>query len=455
MIKILIIATGIFFIPLLANSQHWQGVQYGLNYPPRCFYADSVDNALYIGGYFYDKGLYKWDGQQLIHYDKQGYFSSIWSIARYKGILYAAGEFIDTISNSTYYFAKWNEAESKWDSLPLKISNVFNLKVINNELYFMGDFWMVDSSPAKGLAKWDGNQWTEIYNLPFAGSGSYIIDDIALYKGELYVSGGFYNDTINNIIKYDGVNWKNVGCGMYGDTWVQKMIVYKNELYVAGLFYKQDGNAGNFIQRWDGYQWKDVGGSVLGLSHTLSDNGQIHDMKIFNEELYVGGVFSYAGGVPAQYIAKWNGTEWCGLGGNFSNRIVALGFYKDTLYVGCGMKVDGDTVNYLAKWYGGNYTDTCGVDNSGIEKTELQDMNISIYPNPASTFVNIEIELKEKQDFIISIYNHIGEKVFEETERNKTGNFSKNVNISGLSSGLYILNVSIQKRVYSKKLIKL
>lgn len=88
--------------------------------------------------------------------------------------------------------------------------------------------------------------------------------------------------------------------------------VYNNELYVSGTFYQTQGNVGNFIQRWDGNQWYDVGGGTTYELNNPYSNGQIHDMKVHNNELYIAGIFMYAGGVPAQDLAKWNGMVWSG-----------------------------------------------------------------------------------------------------------------------------------------------
>jgi len=96
-------------------------------------------------------------------------------------------------------------------------------------------------------------------------------------------------------------------------------------------------------------------------------------------------------------------------------------------------------------------------ENTSGESYEVFNESIPfiIYPNPANTFVNLQIELKEKQGFIISIYNCFGQKVFEEAEINKTGNFSKQINVSNLDAGIYIVNISISSNNFIKKLIKL
>ncbi|MBK8982239.1 MAG: hypothetical protein IPM38_07930 [Ignavibacteria bacterium] len=52
--------------------------------------------------------------------------------------------------------------------------------------------------------------------------------------------------------------------------------------------------------------------SWSGLSTGMND--WVHALTVYNGELIVGGQFTSAGGIPANYIAKWNGSSWSPLG---------------------------------------------------------------------------------------------------------------------------------------------
>ena len=43
-------------------------------------------------------------------------------------------------------------------------------------------------------------------------------------------------------------------------------------------------------------------------------NGQVLALCVYNNELIAGGSFTTAGGISANYIAKWNGSSWSPLG---------------------------------------------------------------------------------------------------------------------------------------------
>ena len=72
----------------------------------------------------------------------------------------------------------------------------------------------------------------------------------------------------------------------------------------------------------------------------------------------------------------------------------------------------------------------CG---SSIQESAINN-KISIHPNPANTFINIDIDENYNGDFHVTIYNSLGVKVLETSNQN-------NINIESLSSGVYFINV--------------
>ncbi|MCF6348778.1 MAG: alginate lyase family protein [Flavobacteriaceae bacterium] len=86
-------------------------------------------------------------------------------------------------------------------------------------------------------------------------------------------------------------------------------------------------------------------------------------------------------------------------------------------------------------------------DGATLDVPELEfEKNISIYPNPTSnTFViNLNVDVLKKA----IIYNHLGQKVKEIT--------TKEVNISNLSNGIYVIRITSQNdKIVTKKIIKL
>ena len=66
----------------------------------------------------------------------------------------------------------------------------------------------------------------------------------------------------------------------------------------------------------------------------------------------------------------------------------------------------------------------------------MEDFKTSIFPNPVSTYLTVESNLKSVQDY--AIYSILGEKVM-------SGRISSNrIDISGLPSSSYILRIGDQ-----------
>ena len=77
---------------------------------------------------------------------------------------------------------------------------------------------------------------------------------------------------------------------------------------------------------------------------------------------------------------------------------------------------------------------------------EIENENIRIYPNPANDFINIGINDNHNGNFNISIYNSLGIKVFETSNKNT-------INIEDLPSGMYFINVTTEDLNKTKKII--
>ena len=75
-------------------------------------------------------------------------------------------------------------------------------------------------------------------------------------------------------------------------------------LYAGGLFTQAGGIPANQIARWDGNAWYPVGGGVVGT-------GTVQALATLGNNLYAAGTFTNMGNVTANRIAKWDGTNWC------------------------------------------------------------------------------------------------------------------------------------------------
>ncbi len=91
------------------------------------------------------------------------------------------------------------------------------------------------------------------------------------------------------------------------------------------------------------------------------------------------------------------------------------------------------------------------------ETNELAYSNISVYPNPASSEFNIDIDASKVSDVQMSIYSLNGVMIMNpKTIKLEEGRNTINENVSNLSNGIYIVRLtdSSNKEVMVKRLIK-
>ena len=61
--------------------------------------------------------------------------------------------------------------------------------------------------------------------------------------------------------------------------------------------------------------------SSLGTGSGNGLNSGVNALAVSGNDLYVGGFFTFAGGLPANYVARWNGSVWSSLGAGSDNGV--------------------------------------------------------------------------------------------------------------------------------------
>jgi hypothetical protein len=135
-------------------------------------------------------------------------------------------------------------------------------------------------------------------------------------------------------------------------------------LYVTGLFSSAGGQPANGVARFDGTSWSALG---AGLSGAAGVAGTGRALAVFDDgtgpALYVGGTFMSAGGVAASNIAKWNGTSWSPVGTGLSG--ISLGSSAPAGVHDLAVHDDGSG---LALYAGGSFTMAGGIGVSNVAK---------------------------------------------------------------------------------------
>jgi hypothetical protein len=301
-------------------------------------------------------------------------------------VIYVGGAFLNAGGASAKYVAKWDQNAYTWTPMqPLGGMNgpVRSLTYMNGKLYAAGDFLLSDAISTWHVAMWNGTQWTNLAG-GIRGAG---LHSLCAYNNQLY-AGGFI-DTISaqnqglGILRWDGANWLTCGGIGYGVSGangfhVSAMQVYNNELYVGGLFqYAGNGSiSANNIAKWNGTSWSSVGAGA---------NGEIRCFAVVGNSLYVGGDFTMINGVPANRIAKYNGSTWSALGVGFDTTVYALANYRTQLYATGTFEISSDSVHHIARW---DSTATIWKKVwSGLGYPGINFAGYSLLPNDGSLYV--------------------------------------------------------------------
>lgn len=278
----------------------------------------------------------------------------------FQGKLCVAGYFTNVANQPAGGFGVWNG--SGWD--PVQITNgfVYSLEPAGNKgIFVAGRFFLPGRTNPVVLARWDGKNGWEDFNLglPPCGDvrcvrgayqpqasddGSVIVtlelnvtttfptyvlarydseknwqtmpgpnDDarglgyyaLGKYQGNVVAGGSFSNSanaSLRNIAIWDGSLWQPMGGGL--EHQVFAVAGDRRLLFAATYFTDASGFSQVRIMRWDGTAWSRVGGDDFDAD----SSGRLHLGP--NGDLYYSGFFTGVGNVVAPNLIRWNGKKW-------------------------------------------------------------------------------------------------------------------------------------------------
>ncbi len=351
-----------------ASTNQWSSLGSGVNSAATALAFS--DNTLYIGGGFTQAG-----GAPASAIASYGVNTGTWSnlgggmahattnpevgtlVFDSGGNLYAGGRFDSAGGVVAQNVAMWNG--SSWSAMGSGLGTtddvVSALAANINGLFAGGSF----SSPAGNLAQWTGSAWTTL-----GGGTNDQVLDLAITASSLYV-GGFFTTvnggalTVNHVAMIDILTsgWSTLGSGLTG-SWAGAIAIDGNDnVYVTGAFTQAGGSPANNVAMWDGTTWS-ILKNPTGLTDGLDSDG--FSLAINGSDVYIGGRFSLAEGTyAASSLVRWNALDqqFYSPGNSVNGPVYALAISGSEVYVGGDFtSAGGLTARSIARWNSANNT---------------------------------------------------------------------------------------------------
>ncbi len=299
--------------------------------------------------------------------------------------IYVAGEFTEIGGLPAGNIACWSDGA--WDVMDGGVNAAVHALAVFDDgtgsaLYVGGEFIDAGGEFVSLIARWNGVAWSSLAGPGSGPLGSFINDMVVFDDGAgpaLHVGGLFPSaDGVSamNLAKWDGFNWFEVGGGVNLPVTHLDVLDDANgqALWVRGQFFAAGGQPGLGIARWDGLQWDMLEGGVTA--------SLIHDLESYDDGsgpcVYAAGEFDAIGGIDAMRIARWNGAAWAPLTPvGSTERCFDLAVFDD----GAGPKlhvagefdeIGGVSAQRVASWNGSQW----GVLDFGIQPAGLEEVYV-------------------------------------------------------------------------------
>ncbi len=215
-----------------------------------------------------------------------------------------------------------------------------------------GVFRHAGSVFSPNVAAWDGERWQAVGSgLGTLGGEVRLVRRLAVLNGRLYATGEANGQAF--VCWWTGAFWWRIATI---DGQVQDMEVFQNELYIAGNFTRVGAVESRMIARWDGTRWL----AVPGLIPQNVGGASVASLTTIDHQLFVSGQITGADGVASTGIVAWDGSAWSGLNGGIGGYILdAIRIGDEIVMVGpLNRHMGGEPWNWayrIVRWDGTNW----------------------------------------------------------------------------------------------------
>lgn len=183
-----------------------------------------------------------------------------------------------------------------------------------------------------GISTWVEDRWEPLPGVSATCVGTWDPDGLGPSPAQLVAGGSFTTASgqpANRVARWDGERWQPMGLGVSDQ--VNALMAWDPDgagaspevLIAAGRFVSAGGMSAQRVARWNGTQWAPLGSGIAGEVYALTTWDPDGDGPL-GRLLVVGGYFANAGAVSTPYVAAWNGVAWSSLGSGVNELVRAL-----------------------------------------------------------------------------------------------------------------------------------
>jgi len=166
------------------------------------------------------------------------------------------------------------------------------------------------------------------------------------------------------------------------------------------------GVPANRIARWDGSGWSPLGSGM---------NNYVYSIEVNGSDVYAGGEFTTAGGMAAHRIAGWNTNtcSWTALGSGMNQQVCAVrAIGQDIFAGGWFIFAGGIPSHYFARWMDEEVW-TCEAEAEQVPNA-LRILSVS--PNPSTAAVQIALQSQGASELTLDVYDVSGHAVYSRVQ---------------------------------------
>ena len=274
----------------------------------------------------------------------------------------------------------------------------------------------------------------------------------------------------------------------YFETWASSIDTVSDTMYSSSIVSEKVYARDNGTDHSEYGLGRSCGGMIIGTYFDVYDNDDLASLSVFMKDNSVVGADIYAVlyeidasngkiyltqsddySLTSNDLGNWvtipldddftlvPGTYMAAVG-SYANPIdtSVLAMSQYTEAATCYIQKNGclSTGQTFGSWYWTSRVPMVRMNFATVSAIEenIFDGEVSIYPNPSSDFIRIDMIDVNKSEYNVSIINVLGEKLFDISE-SISGNYMKQIDVRNLANGTYILQIKNEESIFVEKII--